>query len=128
VAWNPVDGHLGIEGIEFEGDVINRIGKFLARAAGEVGGVDYGRLVIGKEVYGAVWEAVEMDVFVAGHEVFKDGLQFGIEYLGGYSYGYDYPDVSCQASGYVVPCSCIAIELGAIGVSNDILFIALEVL
>jgi hypothetical protein len=128
VAWNPVDGHLGIEGVEFEGDVIDRMGRFLARAAGEVGGGDYGGLVISKEVYGAVWEAVETDVFVAGHEVFEDGPQFGVEYLGGCSHGYDRPDFSCQASGYVVPGSCVAVELGAIGVSNDILFVAPEVL
>jgi starvation-inducible outer membrane lipoprotein len=54
VAWNPVDSHLGIEGVDYEGDVIDCMGKFLARAAGEVGGADYSRLVISKEVYRAV--------------------------------------------------------------------------
>jgi hypothetical protein len=128
VARNLVDGYLGIEGVEVEVDVVDHVGKFLARAAGKAGGADYGGLVIGKEVYRAVWEAVETDVFVAGHKAFEDGPQFSIEYLRGCSHGYDRPDFSCQASGYVVPCSCVAIKLGAIGVGDDILFMVPEVL
>jgi hypothetical protein len=95
MAWNPVDSHLGIEGVELEGDVIDCVGKFLAWATGEAGGVDYGRLVISKEVYGVVWEVVKIDVFVAGHKAFKDGLQLGVKYLRGYSHGYNHPDFAC---------------------------------